>query len=141
MSTATKSDSRGATHRSATTKDAARTRLAVDTLLVTRSDTPLVVVYDLLQSLLEMAPLLAAQRPDIAIDELETFDLSHVTFPVHAGTLAFRARNDPGFAERASSIFDVVITIVVAAFTALFALVRFVRGARWPGLRPACPPR
>jgi nitrous oxidase accessory protein len=32
MSTATKSESRGATHRSATTKDAARTRLAVDKL-------------------------------------------------------------------------------------------------------------
>jgi TRAP-type uncharacterized transport system substrate-binding protein len=104
--------------------------VAVDTLLVTRSDTPLVVGYDLLQSLLEMGPLLAAQRPDIAIDELETFDLSHVTFPVHAGTIAFRARNDPGFAERASSVFDVVITIVVAVFTALFALVRFVRGLR-----------
>jgi hypothetical protein len=104
--------------------------VAVDTLLVTRSDTPLVVGYDLMQSLLEMGPLLAAQRPDIAIDEFETFDLSHVTFPVHAGTLAFRARNDPGFAERASSIFDVVITIVVAAFTALFALLRFVRGLR-----------
>jgi TRAP-type uncharacterized transport system substrate-binding protein len=104
--------------------------VAVDTLLVTRSDTPLVVGYDLLQSLLEMGPLLAAQRPDIAIEELETFDLSHVTFPVHAGTLAFRARNDPGFAERASSIFDVAATILVAVVTTLFALVRFLRGLR-----------
>jgi hypothetical protein len=104
--------------------------VAVDTLLVTRAETSLVVVYDLIQSLLMMGPLLVAQRPDLAIDELETFQLSHVTFPVHAGTLAFRARNDPGFAERASSIFDVAVTVAVALVTSLFALVRFVRGRR-----------
>jgi hypothetical protein len=44
--------------------------------------------------------------------------------------MAHRARNDPGFAERASSIFEVVVTIVVALFTALFALLRFLRGLR-----------
>src|SRR6185436_8776548 len=76
--------------------------VALDTLLVTREDMPVVTVYDVIRSMEMMAPLLAAQRPDLAIDELETFEISHVTFPVHAGTMAFRARNDPGFAERAS---------------------------------------
>jgi TRAP-type uncharacterized transport system substrate-binding protein len=104
--------------------------VAVDTLLVARADTPIVAVYDLIQSVQAMGPLLVAQRPDLAIDELETFEISHVTFPVHAGTMALRARNDPGFAERASSIFEMAVTIVVALFTALFALVRFVRGLR-----------
>jgi hypothetical protein len=74
--------------------------VAVDTLLVTRAGTPRVVVYDALQAVQEMGPLLVAKRPDLAIDELETFDIAHVTFPVHIGALAFRARNDPGFAER-----------------------------------------
>ncbi|HVJ31168.1 MAG TPA: TAXI family TRAP transporter solute-binding subunit, partial [Gammaproteobacteria bacterium] len=104
--------------------------VALDTLLVAREDTPIVVVYDMLQSMEVMGPLLAAQRPDLAIDELETFELSHVTFPVHPGTMAFRRRNDPGFAERASSIFEMGVTILVALFTALFALVRFARGRR-----------
>jgi TRAP-type uncharacterized transport system substrate-binding protein len=104
--------------------------VAVDTILVTRADTPRVVVFDLLQSVLTMGPLLVGQRPDIAIDELETFNLSHVTFPVHPGTLAFRARSEPGFIERASSIFELAATILVGVFTALFALVRFVRGLR-----------
>jgi hypothetical protein len=104
--------------------------VAVDTLLVARADTPRVVVYDVIQAVQEMGPLLVAQRPDLAIDELETFDISHVTFPVHAGTVAFRARNDPGFAERASSIFELAATIVVAIFTGLIALVRFVRGRK-----------
>ncbi len=104
--------------------------VAVDTLLVARADTSIVAVYDLIQSLEMMGPRLVVQRPDLAIDELEAFDISHVTFPVHAGTLAFRARNDPGFAERASSIFEMAVTILVALFTALFALFRFVRGLR-----------
>jgi TRAP-type uncharacterized transport system substrate-binding protein len=104
--------------------------VALDTLLVARADTPLVVVYDLIRSVQIVGPMVVAQRPDLAIDELETFDISHVTFPVHAGTLAFRARSDPGFAERASSIFEMAVTILVALFTALFALVRFVRGLR-----------
>ena len=104
--------------------------VSLNTLLVARSDTPIVVVYEVIHSIEMMGPLLTAQRPDLAIDELETFDISHVTFPVHAGTMAFRARNDPGFAERASSIFEMAVTIVVALFTALFALVRFVRGLR-----------
>ena len=104
--------------------------VALDTLLVTREDVPVVAIYDLIQSLLAMGPLLAAQRPDLAIDEIETFDLSHVTFPVHGGTMAHRARNDPGFAERASSLFEMGVTIAVAVFTGLFALVRFLRGLK-----------
>ena len=104
--------------------------VALDTLLVAREDTPVVVIYEVIQSMEMMGPLLAAQRPDLAIDELQSFALSHVTFPVHPGTMAFRARNDPGFAERAGTIFDVAVTIGVALFTALFALVRYVRGLR-----------
>lgn len=104
--------------------------VALDTLLVAREDTPVVVVYEVIVSMEMMGPLLAAQRPDLEINGLQSFDLSHVTFPVHAGTMAFRARNDPGFAERAGTIFDVAVTIGVALFTALFALLRFVRGLR-----------
>ncbi|HEX7238409.1 MAG TPA: hypothetical protein VF405_15690 [Gammaproteobacteria bacterium] len=104
--------------------------VALDTLLVAREDTPVVTVYEVIVSMEMMGPLLAAQRPDLAINELQSFELSHVTFPVHAGTMAFRARNDPGFAERAGSIFEMAVTIVVALFTALFALLRFVRGLR-----------
>jgi TRAP-type uncharacterized transport system substrate-binding protein len=104
--------------------------VAVDTLLVTRAGTSRVAVYDLLQTMQEMGPLLVARRPDLAIDELETFDISHVTFPVHPGTVAFRARNDPGFAERASGIFEVAVTLSAALATALVALLRYLRGRR-----------
>jgi TRAP-type uncharacterized transport system substrate-binding protein len=104
--------------------------VAIDTLLVTRADIPRVVIYDLAQAIQMMGPLLFAQRPDLAIDELEQFDISHLTFPVHAGALAFRARNDPGFLERASGIFEVVVTVVAALGTAAVALLRTWRGRK-----------
>jgi hypothetical protein len=49
---------------------------------------------------------------------------------VHAGALAFRARNEPGFAERASGIFEVATTIVAALVTGLIAVARFWRNRR-----------
>lgn len=99
--------------------------VAIDTLLVTRADTPRPVVYDLVQTIQMMGPLLYAQRPDLAIGELERFEIAHLTFPVHVGTLAFRARNDPGFLERASGIFEVAITILATLCTAVLGLVRY----------------
>jgi TRAP-type uncharacterized transport system substrate-binding protein len=104
--------------------------VALDALLVTRADTARVVVYDLLHTIQMTGPLLVAQRPDIAVDELETFNISHVTFPVHPGALTFRARNEPGFAERASGIFEVAVTIVAALATGFVALLRYLRGRR-----------
>jgi hypothetical protein len=104
--------------------------VAIDTLLVTREDTPRVVVYDVIHAVQEMGPLLVAQRPDLAIDELETFDFSDLTFPVHPGTLAFRARNEPGFAERASGIFEVVVTLLAALATAVVGLLRYWRSRK-----------
>lgn len=104
--------------------------VAIDTLLVTRAETPRVVVYDLLEAIQAMGPLLYAQRPDLAIDELDRFEISHLTFPVHVGALAFRARNDPGFFERAAGIFEVVVTVLAALGTALLALLRAWRARK-----------
>lgn len=104
--------------------------VAIDTVLVTRRDTPNVAVFDLMQSLQLMAPRLVAGRPDLRVDAFDGFELADLTFPLHPGALAFRARNEPGFAERAASIIEVAGT-VFAALSALFiALYRYVRGRR-----------
>ncbi len=49
---------------------------------------------------------------------------------MHPGTLAFRTRNEPGFAERAAGILEVIVTAIAATGTALLALVRYMRGRR-----------
>ena len=74
--------------------------VAVDTLLVTAADTPPVAIYDLVQSINIMGPRLVAERPDLKVDNLEGYDISSLTFPVHEGAVAYRARNEPGFYER-----------------------------------------
>jgi hypothetical protein len=99
--------------------------VAIDTLLVTRADIPRIDVYDLADALQMMGPLLVVQRPDLAVGELETFELAHVTFPVHAGSQAFRRRNEPGFAERASGIMEVLIALIAALGTGILAAVRY----------------
>jgi TRAP-type uncharacterized transport system substrate-binding protein len=104
---------------------AAVATVAIDTLLVTRADIPRIDIYDLAQALQMMGPLLVVQRPDLAIGEVETFDISHVTFPVHAGSQAFRRRNDPGFAERASGIMEVLIALIAGIGTAILAGIRY----------------
>ena len=104
--------------------------VAIDTLLVTAADTPPVAIYDLVQSINIMGPRLVAQRPDLKVDNLEGYDISRLTFPVHEGALAYRARNEPGFYERLAGIFEAAVTAVAAIGTILFALVGYLRGLK-----------
>lgn len=99
--------------------------VAVDALLVTRADTSRVVAYDLLESIQTMGPLLVSQRPDLEIDDLDAFKLAHLTFPLHVGAQSFRARNQPGFVERAAGVLEIAITVSVGVGTALLALLRY----------------
>jgi hypothetical protein len=103
---------------------AAVATVAVDTLLVARADTQRVAIYDLIEAIQMMGPLLYAQRPDLEVDRLEQFDISRLTFPVHAGALQFRRRNDPGFFERAAGVFEVVATVLAALGAMFLALLR-----------------
>ena len=104
--------------------------VAIDTLLVARAELPRVVVYDLMQSMQTMGPRLVAERADLKVDEFDQFGFSHLTFPVHAGSLAFRARTEPGFFERAAGIFEAAVTAVAAIGTVFLALFNY-----WSGLR------
>jgi hypothetical protein len=104
--------------------------VAMDTLLVAHRDTPRVVVYDLMQVMQLMSPRLLAQRPDLQVAEFDDFEVSHLTFPVHPGALAYRARNEPGFFERATGILEGIVAALAAIGTIFLALVRYLRSLR-----------
>jgi TRAP-type uncharacterized transport system substrate-binding protein len=104
--------------------------VAIDTLLVTHRDTPRVLIYDLMQTLQLMGPRLVAQRADLQLDRFDSFETSRLTFPVHTGVLAFRARNEPGFFERASGIIEATAAGLAAIMTFLLAFFRYLRGLR-----------
>jgi hypothetical protein len=104
--------------------------VAIDTLIVTHRATSNVMVYDVLQTLHSLGPRLNSEHPGLLLDRLEDFETSSLTFPVHAGALAFRARNAPDFFERAAGLIDAVTAIAAVLMTALLALVRYVRARR-----------
>jgi len=104
--------------------------VAVDKILVARSDLDSAVVYDLINEILRLRPALAAKWPGLFQQLSEDFDTSRSTFIVHAGTQAFLQRSAPTIYERYSGIAEVAVTLIVALGSALFATVRIFRMRR-----------
>ena len=66
--------------------------VAVDKILVTRSNLDSAVVYDLINEMLRLRPALAAKWPGLFQQLSDDFDTSRSTFIVHAGTQSFLQR-------------------------------------------------
>ena len=104
--------------------------LAVDKLLVARSELDKSLVYDLINELLRLRPALAAQRPGLFRQLTGDFDVSRSTFVLHAGSQAYLQRSAPSVFERYSGVAEVVVTVLVALASALLAAVRIFRMRR-----------
>jgi TRAP-type uncharacterized transport system substrate-binding protein len=104
--------------------------IAVDKILVTRSDLDSSVVYDLINDVLRLRPALAAQRPGLFQQLSRDFDASRSRFALHSGTQAYLQRAAPSIYERYSGIAEVVGTLIVALGSALIAGVRILRMRR-----------
>ena len=104
--------------------------VAVDKILVARSDLDSTVVYDLINEILRLRPVLAARRPGIFQQLSADFDTSRSTYIVHSGTQAYLQRAAPSIYERYSGVADVSITLIIALGSAVFAGVRIFRVRR-----------
>jgi len=104
--------------------------IAVDKILVTRSDLDSSVVYDLINDILRLRPALAAQRPGLFQQLSKDFDASRSRFALHAGTLAYLQRSAPSIYERYSGVAEVLVTLLIALFSASYAGVRIFRMRR-----------
>jgi len=104
--------------------------IAVDKILVTRSDLDSSVVYDLINDILRLRPALAAQRPGLFQQLSKDFDVSRSRFALHSGTQAYLQRSAPTIYERYSGVAEVTVTLLVAIFSASFAGVRIFRMRR-----------
>ncbi len=104
--------------------------VAVDKILVARSDLDSAVVYDLINEILRLRPALAAKWPGLFQQLSDDFDTSRSTFILHAGTQAFLQRSAPTIYERYSGIAEVAVTLIVALGSALFAAIRIFRMRR-----------
>jgi hypothetical protein len=98
--------------------------VAVDMLLVARSDLSPSVVYDLVRELNRLRPALASLRPGLFRSRSDEIDTGNSTFVLHPGLIAYLDRNEPSVYERYSGIAEVVVTVIVALFSAIYAGVR-----------------
>jgi TRAP-type uncharacterized transport system substrate-binding protein len=101
--------------------------VAVDMMLVARSDLSESVVYDLVRDLNRLRPALASLRPGLFERLDDDFNTGNSTFVLHPGLVAYLERNEPTVYERYSGIAEVVVTVIVALFSASFAGVRIYR--------------
>lgn len=104
--------------------------LAVDNLLVARSDLSQTVVYDLYAEILRLRPALFGARPELfqPIDtDLTQFNFA---FSLHPGALAFLKRDEPSAIERYSGVAEVVVTLMVGIISGVFAFVKIYRVRR-----------
>jgi TRAP-type uncharacterized transport system substrate-binding protein len=101
--------------------------IAVDKLLVVRSEIPETVVYDLISEVLRLKPALSAAQPALFHKLTGDFDASGSTFVIHPGAQAYIERDAPSAYERYSGVAEVAVTVLVGIFSGIFAIVKIYR--------------
>jgi len=104
--------------------------VAVDKLLVARSDLDPSVVYDLINEIRRLQPALSATRPGIFEQLGDDFDVSRSTFVVHAGTQNYLQRSEPTIYERYSGVAEVIVTLMIALISVTLAGFRVLKMRR-----------
>ncbi|MDH3547755.1 MAG: hypothetical protein OEQ16_00230, partial [Gammaproteobacteria bacterium] len=101
--------------------------VAVDNLLVARSDLADAIVYDLYTEILRIRPALFGDRPELYQPLDERVAEANFLYSLHPGALAFIKRDEPSMIERYSGVAEVVATLMVALVSGLFAIVKIYR--------------
>lgn len=101
--------------------------LAVDNLLVARTDLDKSIVYDIYAEILRLRPALFGTRPELYQPIDEHVAQTNFAFSLHPGALAFLKRDEPTFVERYSGVAEVVATLMVGVVSGLFAIVKVYR--------------
>jgi TRAP-type uncharacterized transport system substrate-binding protein len=104
--------------------------IAVDKILVAREELDSAVVYYLINEIQRLRPALATIHPGLFQRVGGDFDASRSRFILHAGTQDYLQRSEPTFVERYSGVAEVLVTLVIAAFSASFAGVRIYNRRR-----------
>jgi TRAP-type uncharacterized transport system substrate-binding protein len=101
--------------------------VAVDNLLVARSDLSESAVYDIYAEILRLRPAMFSARPELYQPLAENVAQSNFAFSLHPGALSFLKRDEPTFIERYSGVAEVVATLMVGLVSGIFAIVKIYR--------------
>lgn len=98
--------------------------VAVDNVLVARTDLDVTVVYDIYDEILRLRPALFSSRPELYQPIDENIANTNFAYSLHPGALAFLKRDEPSFIERYSGVAEVIATLFVGLASGVFAFVR-----------------
>ena len=98
--------------------------LAVDKMLVARSDVSAATIYDLISEIVRLQPALAEREPILFHQLTGNINSTASTFVLHPGARSFIDRDEPSVYERYSGIAEVAVTVFIALFTGAIAGVR-----------------
>lgn len=101
--------------------------VAVDKMLVARSDLDASVVYDLIDEIRRARPALAATRPGLLASTTIETGIERSTFVLHEGSQDYLQRNEPTVYERYSGVAEVLVTLLVAFVSASVAAIRILK--------------
>lgn len=101
--------------------------VAVDNLLVARNGMADAIVYDIFAEMLRVRPALFSSRPELFQPLNDQMAHANFAYSLHPGALAFLKRDEPTFIERYSGVAEVLVTLMVAVVSGLFAVVKIFR--------------
>ncbi|MDH4019903.1 MAG: ABC transporter substrate-binding protein [Xanthomonadales bacterium] len=99
--------------------------LSVDTLLVTRKDVPVDLIYPLSKTLFEHKPRFMAVAPTLFSAVNTNFDQMDLNFPLHPGARAYLERNEPSFLERYAETINMLTYVVFLLISGFLAMARW----------------
>jgi TRAP-type uncharacterized transport system substrate-binding protein len=101
--------------------------VAVDKLLVARSDVSSALIYDLISELIRLKPALSVSYPGLFHDLTGDFDASGSSFALHQGAQAYVERDAPSIYERYSGVAEVLVTLLIGVMSGSFAILKLYR--------------
>lgn len=101
--------------------------VAVDQLLVARSDLDPTVAYDLAREIQRLWPALSGNYPSVFRRFDTEIDDGLFAFPLHSGARFFLNRDEPTLIERYSGVAEVAATLLVALISGGFAAMNIYR--------------
>ena len=96
--------------------------LASDVVLVTSSDMPDDLIYDITKTLFRNLQKFNDISPLISQDLKEDFSRASLSFPLHNGARIFLDRDEPSFMERYAELIGVIFSILIAFMSGVYSL-------------------
>ena len=101
--------------------------LAVDKLLVARSDLAQTIVYDLFSEIVRVRTALFSERPELFQPLDQSAVDANFVFSMHPGAMAYLLQDEPTYIERYSGVAEVIVTLLIGLISGGWALLNIYR--------------